>query len=146
MNLKPVLYVEDEKNDIVFMQHAFKQAKVANQLVTAPDGQAAIDYLDGQANCADRNEHPMPDLVLLDLNLPKKSGLEVLAWIRQHSVCRTLPVVVFTSSSREKDMLQSYALGANAYIVKPAMIEELERSVKIIKDFWLDLNQAPPRP
>lgn len=144
MKPHPILYVEDDKNDIIFMQHAFAQAEVGNPLVTASDGRAAMDYLDGQGKYADRDQFPMPGLVLLDLNLPRKSGFEILQWIRQHHSCRTLPVVVFTSSSREIDIQKSYALGANAYVVKPAMLDELQEAVKIIKDFWLGLNQPPP--
>lgn len=143
MNSKPVLYVEDEKNDIVFMQHAFTQAQVQNRLITVPDGQAAVEYLDGRGKYADREEYPLPMLVLLDLNLPRKPGLEVLKWIRQHQTCQTLPVVVVTSSNREVDIQRSYALGANAYVIKPAMINELEEAVRIIKEFWLTLNQPP---
>ncbi len=144
MSQKPVLYVEDEENDLVFMQYAFAEAEVRNPLVTVSDGQAATDYLDGQGIYADRGQYPLPGLVLLDLNLPKKNGLEVLQWIRHHPVCHTLPVVVVTSSSREWDIHQSYALGANAYVVKPPMIDELQKAVKIIKDFWLGLNEPPP--
>jgi CheY-like chemotaxis protein len=146
MSPKPILYVEDEKNDIFFMQHALAQAGVPNPLVTATDGQAAIDYLSGQDKYADRNQYPMPGLVLLDLKMPKQLGLEVLKWIRHHPGCHTLPVVIFTSSSRELDIQQSYTLGANAYVVKPAMLGELQEAVKTIRDFWLNLNQMPPDP
>jgi CheY-like chemotaxis protein len=146
MNPKPILYVEDETNDIVFMQIAFARAEVRNRLVTVSDGQAVVDYLAGQGKYADRNQYPMPGLVLLDLNLPKKPGLEVLKWIRHQPACHTLPVVVFTSSSREIDIHRSYALGANACVVKPALLAELQEAVKAIKDFWLNLNQPPPDP
>jgi CheY-like chemotaxis protein len=146
MNSKPILYVEDEDSDIFFMQQAFAHAEVRNPLVTVSDGQAAMDYLRGQGKYADRSQYPMPGLMLLDLNLPKQSGLEVLKWVRHHPACHTLPVVVVTSSNRELDIHKSYALGANAYVVKPAMMDELQKTVKILKDFWLSLNQPPPDP
>jgi len=146
MNPKPILYVEDEQDDIVFMRHAFEQAAVGHPLVTVPDGQAAIDYLDGQGKYADRSRYPLPGLILLDLNLPRKSGLEVLQWIRRQRACHTLPVLVITSSNRELDVHQCYALGANAYVVKPPTIVELQEAVKTVRDFWLKLNQPPPDP
>ncbi len=144
MNTSPVLYVEDEQNDIIFMEKAFARAEVRNPLVAVLDGQAAIDYLGVQHKYSDRGQYPMPCLVLLDLNLPKKTGLEVLEWIRHHPACYTLPVVVVSSSSRELDVHKSYALGANAYVVKPPLLNELQAAVKTIKDFWLSLNQPPP--
>lgn len=144
MTSKPILYVEDDKNDILFMQQIWKDAEVCNPLITVPDGQAAMDYLEGQGPYADRNLYPIPGLLLLDLNLPRKNGLEVLRWVRQHQVFHTLPVVVFTSSNRDIDVYKSYALGANAFVVKPAMMDELLAAVKGLKDFWLGLNQPPP--
>jgi CheY-like chemotaxis protein len=146
MDLKPILYVEDEEHDITFMHHAFGEAAVPHPLVTVSDGQAAMDYLEGQGKYADRSRYPMPGLILLDLNLPKKSGLEVLQWIRRCPGCHTVPVVVVTSSNRELDIHRSYALGANAYVVKPAALHELQEAVKTIQSFWLKLNQPPPDP
>jgi CheY-like chemotaxis protein len=144
MTLSPVLYVEDDKNDVIFMNQTWGDAQIQNQLLTVCDGQAAMDYLEGRAAYADRKLFPLPGLILMDLNLPRKTGLEVLKWIRAHPVYNTLPVIVFTSSNREMDIYKSYALGANAFIVKPAMMDDLLAAVKVLKEFWLRVNQPPP--
>src|SRR4051812_10546785 len=99
MNGQPILYAEDEEDDVLFVQRAFKDAKILNPLVVVPDGLSAIDYLGGAGRYANRAEHPLPCLALLDFNMPQTSGLDVLKWIRtQPSVC-TLPVIMLTSSS-----------------------------------------------
>jgi CheY-like chemotaxis protein len=123
------------------MERAFKQAGIANPLVIVRDGQEAIDYCGRSGRYADRAEHSLPCLVMLDLNMPKKSGLDVLKWIRaQPSIC-TLLVVVVTSSAHDADIHRAYIQGANAYLVKPARPEELVVMVKAIKDFWLAQNR-----
>ena len=142
--LKPVLYVEDEENDIFFMERAFKVAEVENALLTLTDGQQALDYLEGNGRFADRAEYPLPCVLLLDLNLPLKTGLELLKWLRAQPSLATLPVIVFTSSSQSRDIQAAYELGANAYLVKPSTPDKLEQTVRIIKEFWLHENRPPP--
>jgi CheY-like chemotaxis protein len=115
-----VLYAEDEESDVLFMQRAFRQAGIEHLLHVVRDGQQVLDYLSGTGNYADRQRHPMPTLLLLDLNLPVLSGFAVLRWIRNHSVLHSLPLMVFTSSTRLEDKLNAASLGANAYVQKPA--------------------------
>lgn len=121
----PVLYAEDEENDVFLMQRAFRKAGIVNPLQTAADGADAIRYLQGAGDYADRQRFPLPCLVLLDLNLPRRSGLEVLRWIREQRTLQSLPVVIFTSSSQHRDIAAAYELGANGYLVKPSGADQL---------------------
>ena len=140
MNLKPILYAEDEENDVFFLERAFKQAGIATPLVIVSDGQAAIDYCLGRDRYTNRNEYPLPCLLLLDLNMPKKSGMEVLKCIREEPNVRTLPVIILTSSLQDSDIHRAYLNGANAYLVKPPKPEGLVVMAKAIQDFWLSQN------
>lgn len=139
-----ILYVEDDEDDVFFMQRAFKQVGVTHSLMVAHDGQEALDYLMGKGKYADRQQYPIPVLVLLDLKLPRKYGLDVLQWIRKHPAYHTMLVLVLTSSSKELDAHVAYGMGANAYLVKPPGTDALTDMVKAIRDFWLAQNTAPP--
>src|SRR5262245_28825507 len=119
MPLQPVLYAEDEDNDVFLMRRAFERAGVENALQVVGDGTKAIQYLSGAGEFADRRRFPMPCLVLLDLNLPRRSGLEVLKWLREQPALQELPVVMLTSSLQDCDIGSAYNLGANGYLVKP---------------------------
>jgi CheY-like chemotaxis protein len=129
-----ILYAEDDENDAFLIERAFRKAEIPNRLVVVPDGSAAIDYLAGQGKYAARVGHPLPGLVLLDLNLPGKSGLEVLKWIRTHPPVCLLVVVVLTSSNQESDMHRAYLQGANGYLVKLSNPDEMLTMAKAIKD------------
>jgi len=141
--MKPILQVEDDINDVYFLNHAMKAAGVANPIQVAADGQEAIDYLRGADKFADRKEFPLPCLVLLDLKLPYVMGLDVLKWIRQeHGM--SLVVVMLTASGQRGDMETAYRLGANGYLIKPTESSILEDMSRAIKDFWLTHNKIPP--
>jgi CheY-like chemotaxis protein len=142
MTFKPILYAEDEPDDVFFMKRAFALASIPNPLVTVADGQEAIDYCVARGRYANRAEHPFPCLMLLDLNLPRKSGLEVLKWIRKEPSVSTLPVIVLTSSLQDADIHRAYLQGANAYLVKPSKADELVAMAQTIKDFWLTQNRT----
>lgn len=139
----PILYAEDDENDAFLIQRAFKQAEVRNPLVIVPDGKAAVDYLTGTGPYANREEHPLPCLILLDLKMPGKSGLEVLEWIRKQAEISILPVVMLTSSEQESDIHRAYLVGANGYLVKPNKPEEIQAMAKAIQDYWLTANRNP---
>ena len=141
---RTVLLVEDEPNDVFFIQQAMKKAGVVNPIRVASDGQQAIDYFEGAGKFANREEFPLPCLVLLDLKLPYVMGLDVLKWIRQQP---GLPVVVviLSSSKQEEDIATAYRLGANGYLVKPPDVGKLLDMAKSIKDFWLTQNTPPAR-
>src|SRR5579859_5262713 len=141
--IRPILLVEDEEGDVFFMQMAMKNAGVSNPLQVASDGQQAIDYFQGTGKFANREEFPLPCLVLLDLKLPRVMGLDVLKWIRQHQKLAVI-VIVLSSSKEEADIAAAYRLGANGYLVKPSEVKQLSDVVKSIKDCWLAHNTPPP--
>jgi CheY-like chemotaxis protein len=137
-----ILYAEDEETDAYFIERAFKQADVRQRLVVVRSGQEAIDYLAGKGEYADRARYPLPCLVLLDLNMPGVSGLDVLKWVRATpSVC-TLVTIVLTSSNQNVDVHRAYQQGANGYLVKPGDINSIVSMARAIKDYWLTQNRA----
>ena len=140
--MKTILQVEDDPNDVFFLQKAMKKMGVTNPIQVAPDGQEAIDYLRGSGKFADRAKFPFPCLVLLDLKLPYVMGLEVLRWIREQPGM-VLPVIMFSASAEDADIAASYRLGANAFLRKPSEARQLDEIVKLIKDFWLTHNALP---
>lgn len=144
MNCGTVLYVEDEENDVLIMQHAWKKAAIANPLKIVTDGAQAIEYLSGAGKFADREQYPMPFLVLLDLKLPKESGFDVLKWIRSHPAIHTLQVVVLTSSNHPEDIHRAHSLGANAYLLKPPTPDGLAAIATSLRDFWINRAETPP--
>lgn len=149
MDKSVILLVEDDPDDVFFLQEAFKKADMAGALRVVRDGEEAVAYLLGQGAFADRGLHPPPSLVLLDLKLPRKSGLEVLEWRRGQPGMTLVPVVVLTSSVSETDVRRAYELGANAYLVKPIESGAQEEMVETIRRFWLGLNRlsdAEPSP
>jgi two-component system response regulator len=142
VNSRPVLYAEDEENDAFFLGRAFKAAGIAHPLVVVPDGREAIDYCLGRGAYAGRPDHVLPCLVLLDLNLPGKSGIEVLEAIRKESAIPLVPVVVLTSSLQDSDIHLAYSRGANAYLGKPSQPDELFGIVQSLNEFWLKRNRS----
>ena len=141
---KAILLVEDEDDDVLFMKMAMEKAGITHPLQVARDGKQAIAYLRGDGLFANRQQYPVPQLMLLDLRLPQIPGLEVLKWTREQPEFEMLPVVVFTSSSQDADVERAYRLGANSYIVKPPSPDELLEIVQAIKVYWLQINHAPP--
>jgi CheY-like chemotaxis protein len=140
--MKTILQVEDDPNDVFFLQKAMKKMGVMNPVQVATDGQQAIDYVRGAGKFADRAKFPFPSLVLLDVKLPYVAGLEVLRLIRQ-DCRRLLPVVMLSASAQEADIATAYRLGANAFLCKPSEASKFEEMVKAIKDFWLTHNTLP---
>lgn len=140
---QPILVVEDDGNDVVLLKRAFRKTDLANRVVFLPDGEIARDYLAGHEDYADRAAHPLPVLMLLDLKLPRLSGLELLEWMGHQPALRGLPVVILTSSRESRDLEQAYALGANSYLVKPVAFEALLELVQAVGLYWLVLNEAP---
>jgi CheY-like chemotaxis protein len=138
-----ILQIEDDGNDVFFLEHAFRTAGIAAPLRVARDGQEAIDYLSGTGAFADRARHPWPCLVLLDLKLPRKNGFEVLQWIRGQPGLALLTVIVLTSSARQEEIDRCYSLGANSFIVKPSQLEERLELAKLIQNYWLHFHRLP---
>ena len=137
---KEILLVEDNPDDVELTRLAFGEARIANRLVVVGDGVEALDYLFARGRYADRDPNEFPSIVLLDLNLPKMDGREVLQAIRSNESTRTLPVVMLTTSTEPFDVEASYALGANSYIQKPVDFEQFVWAVKQVGLYWLVLN------
>jgi chemotaxis family two-component system response regulator Rcp1 len=140
--LVEILLVEDNPSDVLLTQIAMKQCKIVNNLHVVEDGEEALVFLRRQGK---HDAAPRPDLILLDLNLPRMDGREVLATIKEDASLRTIPVVVLTTSDAERDVAQSYALHANAYITKPVDITQFVRVVKSLDDFWFGIVRLTQR-
>ncbi len=139
-----VLLVEDDPNDILLIQRAFRKADLVNTTMQViQDGDTAVDYLQGVGDYADRDRYPFPMLILLDLKLPRRSGHEILGWLRQQPQLKRLPVIILTSSQQNTDVNRAYDLGANSYLVKPVGLTALVDVIKMIKMYWLLLNESP---
>jgi CheY-like chemotaxis protein len=136
-SLKPILYAEDDENDAFLMDRVFQKLKVPNRLQVVADGKLAIAYLAGSAPYQSRETYPLPVLLLLDLSLPGRHGLEVLKWIKGEPALTTLPVVVLSSSNQQSDVHRAFLLGAQGFIVKPGDPDELSRIVQVIQAYWL---------
>lgn len=142
MKLKNILLAEDSPMDVELTMEALQQH---HNIIVVEDGEAALDYLHRRGAHADR-EPGNPDLILLDLKLPKLNGLQVLEAIKKCEELKTVPVVVLTSSKEQPDLKTAYELGANAYVVKPVVFEQFMDAVRQIGQFWANLNETPPAP
>jgi two-component system response regulator len=146
MHDKVILLVEDNPDDEALTLRALKKNNIRNAVVVARDGAEALDYLFGTGASAGREALELPQVVLLDLKLPKVDGLEVLRRLRAHPRTRLLPVVILTSSKEERDLVNGYALGANSYVRKPVDFAEFTEAVRQLGLYWLILNEPPPAP
>lgn len=138
-----ILHVEDREEDVFLLRYAFKRAGITAPVEVASDGQEAIDFLGGTGKFAGRERFQPPCLVLLDLKLPQKMGLDVLEWIRSQPGLRRLIVIVLSSSIHEGDVQRAYELGVNAFLVKPSSTDTLADMCAALKHFWLRHNHAP---
>ena len=143
MKNKIILLVEDNPDDEALTIRALKKNNILNQVVVAHDGAEALDFLFGTGEYVNRDISILPQVVLLDLNLPKLNGLEVLKSIRADDRTRLLPVVILTTSNEDRDRMESYKLGANSYIRKPVNFEQFNDAVQQLGIYWLVLNQGP---
>ena len=143
--MKLILLIEDNESDELLTVRALEKAQVGNEIVVVRDGEEALAYLFGTGAYAGRNTNQLPTVALLDLNLPKIGGLDVLRRVRADDRTRHLPVVVLTSSGEERDVVQSYQLGANAYVRKPVDFNEFAQATRALGLFWLLVNEPPPQ-
>jgi two-component system response regulator len=146
MTDKVILLVEDNQDDEELALLAFDRSRIANEMVVVRDGQEALDYLLGTEGNAGKDAKTLPELVLLDLKLPKVDGLEVLRRLRADPRTRRLPIVVLTSSREEEDLLTSYDLGANSYVRKPVEFASFADAIHQLQMYWLVLNESPTTP
>jgi len=143
MKQKTVLLVEDNPDDEALTLRALRKQNLANDIVVARDGQEALDWLFAEGEFAKRDINDLPQVILLDLKLPKVNGLQVLERLRANPVTRNVPVVVLTSSNEEQDIVRSYDLGANSYVRKPVDFEQFLDAARELGLFWLVLNEVP---
>ncbi len=142
---KVVLLVEDSPDDVVLILRAFRKYNIMNEVVVASDGAEALDYLFGKGKYAGRDMSNSPEVVLLDLKLPKVDGLEVLQRLRADERTKHLPVVILTSSNEERDLIKGYKLGANSYVQKPVEFTQFSEAVGRLGIYWLLLNKSPKK-
>jgi CheY-like chemotaxis protein len=138
-----ILLAEDRADDVALIQRAFFKGSIVNPLFVVNNGEEAKAYLSGEGKYSNRAEYPLPDLLLLDLKMPRMDGFEVLKWLREHPELKTLRVVVLTSSDEMRDVNQAYQLGANSFLVKPIDFEHFVKVSQALKGYWLWLNKAP---
>ncbi len=143
MKKRTILLVEDNPDDEALTLKAFKKNNILNEVVVVRDGEAALDYLFARGEYAKRDKSVNPELILLDLKLPKIDGLEVLKIIKSDNRTQLIPVIILTSSSEEKDILKSYELYANSYIRKPVDFEQFSDAIRELGVYWLVLNETP---
>jgi CheY-like chemotaxis protein len=144
MNDQPVVLIaEDSDNDIAMLRRAFRQASVTAPIQYVSDGEQAIAYLHGDGKFARRDEFPLPDLLLMDLKMPRKNGFDVLEWLRDQPSLRHLRVVVLTTSDELRDVNRAYALGAASFLTKPVNFVEFRDTIQAMYNYWVALNRKP---
>lgn len=142
--MQTILLVEDSSVDILLMQRAFRDRIFTNiSLQIVRDGDAAVFYLNGDGEYSDRDRYPLPAIILLDLKLPRRSGHDVLAWLKQQPQLKRLPVVILTSSNQTLDVRRAYDLGVNSYLVKPVGFASLSEMMQSFGEYWLNYTQLP---
>ncbi len=144
MDKEIILLVEDNPDDVLLTKRAFKKSNILNELVVASDGVEALDYLFGTGAYEGRDLSIMPVLILLDLRLPKLDGIDVLRRVRDDERTKLIPVVILTTSKEQKDLIESYSLGANSYIPKPVDFDQFVQAVRQLGLYWVLLNVPPP--
>ena len=143
MSKKTILLVEDNPDDVALTLRVFEKCRISNEIVVARDGSEALDYLFGRGTYADRQAFPVPNLILLDLRLPKIDGLEVLKEVKADAKVRTIPVVVLTTSEAERDMAMAYEYHANSYVTKPVDFSTFNKLLHDLGFYWLAWNKRP---
>lgn len=139
---RTILLVDDSENDLLFMRRAFKKAESSIPLQEVCNGEEAIAYLKGEGPYNDRNKFPLPKVVLLDLNMPKKDGFDVLTWVRAQPVLKRLAIIILSASTRAADVDRAFDLGATSFLVKPGNLETLAAMVRCL-DGWIKINEFP---
>jgi CheY-like chemotaxis protein len=139
----PILVAEDDENHAFFIHRAFKQAGLKNPIRFVEDGAQAIAYLAGEGRFSNRDEFPLPSLLLLDLKMPNKNGFEVLEWLRAHPTLAPLRIIVLTTSGATVDINRAYRLGANSFLTKPMQFHDLVQLTKWVKGYWLEYSRQP---
>jgi CheY-like chemotaxis protein len=138
-----ILLVEDREDDVILIRKAFDKAHVPNPVFVVNNGEEAVAYLNGEGKFLNRDEFPLPHMVLLDLHMPRMNGFEVIKWIRQQAGFSSLIVIVLTSSDQLRDVHEAYRLGANSFLVKPLDFQNFVELGEIIRNYWINTNLGP---
>ena len=142
MSQPTILHVEDDPNDVLLLEHAHRKAGIQCNIQRVADGDEAISYLEGKDRFADRQQFPLPQVILLDLKMPRLNGFDVLSWRRKNDKFKSVPVIVLSSSNHDVDLKRAYELGVNSYLIKPVSFDALVEIVRVVHDYWLRLNTA----
>jgi CheY-like chemotaxis protein len=140
---RAILVAEDNPTDVFILKRAFLKAGIDPHMFFVRDGQEAVDYLEGENDFSDRKAHPFPELMLLDLKMPKLDGFDVLKWVRKQPGLGRLLIIVLTSSNQAKDVNRAYDLGANSYLVKPSRLDDFIEVVEKLHGYWMGINEGP---
>ncbi|MEI6084197.1 MAG: response regulator [Verrucomicrobiota bacterium] len=140
-----ILLIEDNPADVEITLEAFRRSRSGNHVSVCRDGEEALDFLFQRSRFAKAGSAPRPDLVLLDLNLPRKSGIEILTQVKAAGALKDIPIVILTTSDRDEDVRHSYQLGANSYLTKPVQFDDCVKLIADIQQYWLELSKLPPR-
>ena len=132
----PILIVEDSDDDAFFLGRAFRKCRMANPILRVKNGLEAIAYLEGNSPLSDRQQYPFPEVLFVDLKMPRMSGFELLAWIREHPQFQAIPTIIMSSSNQTEDIQKAYHLGANTYFTKPTEMDELNNLMQTIHGYW----------
>jgi CheY-like chemotaxis protein len=138
-----VLLAEDEEDDVFFLKRALNKSRITDPLHVVNDGEHAVDYIRGERDYGNRRRHPMPDIMIVDLKMPGKSGFEVLNWLRRESRCRSMPLIILSSSPEPRDIARAYEFGANAYLVKSSDMDHFSAILKDLYEFWKQTAELP---
>ena len=140
-----ILIAEDDPNDVMLLELAIRRNGIANPVRVVRDGEEAVEYLEGHGKYADRQKYPMPSVIISDVKMPRRSGLEVIEWVRRHPQCSIIPIVMLSGSRIEHDVMSAYKLGANSYFTKPSTLDELTELIGLAHAYWTKCER-PPRP
>jgi CheY-like chemotaxis protein len=140
-----ILIAEDDPNDVMLLELAIRRNGISSPVRVVRDGEEAVEYLEGHGKYADRQKYPLPSVIISDVKMPRRSGLEVIEWVRQHPQCAITPIVMLSGSRIEHDVISAYRLGANSYFTKPSTLDELADLIRIAHAYW-SRCERPPRP
>jgi CheY-like chemotaxis protein len=139
-----ILIAEDDPNDVMLLELAIRKNGITNPVKVVRDGEEAIEYLEGKGQYKDRERFPFPSVIISDVKMPRRNGLEVVEWVRRHPTCSIIPIVMLSGSRIQNDVLSAYRLGANSYFTKPSTLDELSELLKLAFEYWTRSERPLP--
>jgi len=138
-----ILIAEDDPNDVMLLELAIRKNGITNPVKVVRDGEEAIEYLEGKGRYKDREQFPFPSVIISDVKMPRRNGLEVVEWVRQHPTCSVVPILMLSGSRIQQDVLSAYKLGANSYFTKPGTVDELSELLRLAFEYWARCERPP---